>query len=168
MNEFLTVGRIVKPQGVRGEVKIAPFTDDSNRFYDLKEVFIDDKTFKILSARISGDAVFLMLSGIYDRNAAELLRNKDLKVRRSDEPRLKENTFYIVDVLGCALYAGDKKIGEIIDVFKSRTDVFTVRCDDGRILRFPFLKDLLMSADTENKKIVVSEKRLEEVGCYED
>ena len=168
MNEFLKIGRIVKPQGIRGEVKVAPFTDDSDRFYDLKEVYIDNKVYKILSARISGDAVFLMLSGVFDRDCAELLRNKELKVRRSDQPQLKENTFYIVDVLGCELYVGEKKAGEIVDVFKSRTDVFTVKCEDGRTLRFPFLKDLLVSADIENKKIVVNEKRLEEVGCYED
>lgn len=168
MDEFLTVGRIVKPQGVRGEVKVAPFTDDPERFLNLKSVIVDGKSFKILSARVNGEAVFLALSGISDRNAAELLRNKDLKVLRSEQDSLAENVFYIVDVLGCSLYSGGALVGEIVDVFQSRVDVFTVKCTDGRTVRFPFLKDLLVCADVENKRIDVDAKRFNEVSCYEN
>ena len=59
-------------------------------------------------------------------------------------------------------------MGEVIDVTSARTDVFTVRCENGRILRFPFLKDLIVSVMIEKKEIVLKTKRLAEVSCYED
>ena len=48
----LTVGKIAKPQGVMGELKISPLTDDVNRFKSLKTVFIDGKEYKVTKARI--------------------------------------------------------------------------------------------------------------------
>ena len=44
----------------------------------------------------------------------------------------------------------------------------TVKCENGKIMRFPFLKDLVINVDVENKKFVVYKKRLSEVSCYEN
>ena len=57
---------------------------------------------------------------------------------------------------------------EIIDIFSSRTDVITVKCTDGKIMRFPFLKDLVERVDVVSKEFVVFDKRLGEVSCYEN
>ena len=75
----LTVGKIAKPQGVGGELKISPLTDDVNRFKNLKTVYLDGKSYNVSKARISPNGVFLTLEGVNDRNTAELLRNKDIE-----------------------------------------------------------------------------------------
>ncbi len=168
MEEFLSIGKIVKPQGVRGEIKVAPYSTDFKNFADLKEVIIDDKTVKVLTARFFSDAVFLSLEGIFDRNSAELLRGKILKISREKAQPLPKGTYYIVDILGSTVFAGEEKIGEVIDVFSSKTDVFTVKTTDERIMRFPFLTDLLISFDAKAKKLIVDRKRLDEVSCYEN
>lgn len=169
MVETLRIGLIVKPQGVRGELKIQPLTDDINRFRKLKSVIIDEKTYPVTKVTVGGGVVFLSILGVNDRDQAETYRGKFISVDRENAVPLKKDNFFIVDILGCQIITDlDEKIGEVIDVSSSRTDVFTVKCVDGKIMRFPFLKDLLVSVDVASKKIVVKAKRLSEVSCYED
>ena len=169
MQDTLRIGLIVKPQGVKGEVKIQPLTDDINRFKKLKKVLIDGKEYQVEHATVGGGVVFLALSGIYDRDVAETYRGKFISVERKDAVKLPKDNYFIVDIIGCELITDDgETVGVVIDVTSARTDVFTVKCVDDRILRFPFLKDLLVSVDVENKKIVVKRKRLNEVSCYEN
>lgn len=169
MEQTLKIGLIIKAQGIKGQVKVQPLTDDINRFKKLKEVIIEDKTYKVLSAIIGGGTVFLSLSGISDRNTAESMRGKFLHVLRENAIALEEGRYFIVDVLGCVLITENgQKIGEVIDVTSARTDIFTVRCVNGRIMRFPFLKDLIVSVEISQKTITVYKKRLNEVSCYED
>ena len=169
MLQTLKIGLIVKPQGIKGEVKVQPLTDDINRFRKLKEVIIDDKTYRVLSATIGGGAVFLSLSGIPDRNTAETFRGKFLLVTRENALDLEEGRYFIADIIGCKIVTEEgETIGEVTDVFSARTDVFTVKCVDDRIMRFPFLNAVVKKVDVENAIITVEKKRLEEVSCYED
>lgn len=168
MEEFLKIGLIVKPQGIRGELKLTPLTDDLTRFIGLKKVYIDGAIYSVLTSKLGGGVVFLALSGISDRNQAETFRGKYVCVRREDAIPLKKDTYFIADIIGCALKTETTLIGEVVDVTSAKTDIFTVRTVDGKTLRFPFLKDLLVKVDVENKEITVKEKRLGEVGLYED
>ena len=169
MVETLKIGLIVKPQGIRGELKVQPLTDDINRFRKLKEVIIDEKTYKVLNTTIGGNVVFISISGVADRNVAESFRGKFLRVTRENAIALEEGRYFIVDIIDCEVVTDNgNKVGKVIDVTSARTDVFTLTCEDGRIMRFPFLNDLVLNVDVINKKITVSEKRLKEVSCYED
>lgn len=169
MENTLKIGLIVKPQGIKGELKVQPLTDDITRFNKLKQTIIDGKTYRVTQVTIGGNVVFLSLFGVSDRNSAELFRGKFLCVDRADAIPLEEGKYFIVDIIGCALKteSGDL-VGEVIDVTSARTDIFTVKTVDGKIMRFPFLKDLMVSVDIENKTITAKEKRLGEVSCYED
>ncbi len=164
MLEQLKVGVIVKPQGIKGEVKVQPLTDDINRFKNLKEVIIDNKTYRVLKAVIGGGTVFLTLSGISDRDTAETFRGKFLCVTRENAVPLEEGRYFIADIIGCQVVTEDgKKIGQITDVMPNRTDVITVQKIDGKVMRFPFLKDLVIDVDVVNQTMTVLAKRLSEV-----
>ena len=169
MLDKLKVGLIVKPQGIKGEVKIQPLTDDINRFKNLKEVIIDDKNYRVLKAVIGGGTVFLTISGISDRNTAETFRGKFLYVTRENAVPLEEGRYFIADIIGCELL-NDKgeKLGQITDVTPNRVDVITVKKTDGKIMRFPFLNDLVIDLDIINQKMTVLAKRLAEVSVDED
>ena len=168
MENTLKIGIIVKPQGIKGELKVMPLTDDINRFKNLKEVIIDDKNYRVLRAVIGGDAVIICLSGIADRNQAETFRGKFLRVTRENAIPLEEGRYFVVDIIGCSLFAEEELVGEVVEVTSARTDIFTVKTASGKIMRFPFLKDLIIKVDIESKTIVVKKKRLDEVSCYED
>ncbi len=169
MQETLKIGLILKPQGIKGQLKVQPLTDDINRYKNLKEIIIDQKVYRVTGAIISGQTVFLQLFGVNDRDTAETFRGKFLHVKREDAVALEEGRYFVVDLIGCNVISKEKGvIGEIIDIFSSRTDVITVKCLDGRVMRFPFLKDLVERVDVINKEFVVFDKRLSEVSCYED
>ena len=169
MDGFLKVGLITKPQGIKGEVKVNPLTDDLTRFNGLKEVYIDGVKHKVIRARIGAGYVILALSGIPDRNVAETLRGKSLCVDRANAVELEEGRYFIVDVEGCTVLTDvGKKIGVITEITSVRTDIITVKTDDNKVLRFPFLKDLLISVNVFDKKVTVKKQRLMEVSCYEN
>ena len=88
MEKNLVIGEVIKPQGILGEVKVKPYTDDVSRFQSLKEVYVCGETYRVLNARIAQDAVYLSLSGVPDRNAAERLRGKFLEVKRENAAQL--------------------------------------------------------------------------------
>lgn len=169
MQEIFRIGLISRPQGIRGEVKVMPLTDDPSRFLKLKETIIDGEKYKIISARLAGDAVIVGLYGIADRNAAENLRGKYLCVRREDAVPLARDSYYIADIIGCKVITDTgKTVGNVTEVTSAHTDVFTLDCGGGSVARFPFLKDALVSVDIEDKTITVKETRFSEIVCYED
>ena len=169
MENTLKVGLIVKPQGIKGELKVQPLTDDINRFKKLKNVIIEGKNYRVTQAIIAGNVVILSIFGVSDRDTAETFRGKFICVDRENAVDLEEGRYFIADVIGCALTTDNgSHVGEIIDVTSARTDIFTVKCNDGVIMRFPFLKDAIVEIDVENKSIVVKAKRLSEISCYEN
>ena len=168
MEQTLKIGLIVKPQGIRGELKVMPLTDDVKRFKQLKSVLIDGVTYKVLGARPSIDSVFILLDGVTDRNVAETFRNKFLCVKKQDAVALPKGSYFIVDIEGCKLYDENGEIGTVREVTSAKTDYFTVDTVDNRVLRFPFLKDLIIKIDTDSKEIYVKGERLKEISVYED
>lgn len=169
MNDKLKIGLITKPHGIKGEMRVTPLTDDSARFKRLKNVIIDGKNYGVCGARVAADAVYLSLSGISDRNAAELLRGKFLLVERSDAVPTDEYSFFIADIIGCRVVNENGDLLCVVcEVVSAKTDYFTAKTADGRTVRFPFLRDLLLKVDTENKVITVKEKRFGEICVYEN
>ena len=166
MEKFLKIGLIVKPRGIKGEVKIEPLTDDKGRFNALKEVYIDGSAVKVEKAVVS-DGVYIKFFGVNDRNSAELLRGKFVFVSRENAVPLDKDSFFIADLLGSTVFTENEKIGCLTDITSAKTDIFTVKTENGKILRFPFLKDLIIKIDVMNKEIFLKEKRLAEVSVYE-
>ena len=169
MEELIKIGLIVKPQGIKGQLKVTPYTDDINRFKKIKQVVIENQTYRVTSVIVGGGFLLLSLFGVEDRNFAETFRNKFVCVYKQDLPPIKKDTYFIIDVIGCKIQTENGQvIGQVTDVTNARTDIFTVKTTDGRIMRFPFLKDLVEKVDIDNKLIIVNQKRLGEVSCYEN
>lgn len=168
MQETFVIGAVAKPQGIRGELKVTPYTDDVLRFNNLKSVIVDGKRYTVSKSRACDNYAIISLLGVNDRNTAELFRGKLLRVLREDAITPKEGSYFIVDIVGCTLKADGETIGKIVDVTSLKTDVFTVLLSNGKIMRFPFLKDVVLSVDIENSVVVADKVRLEQVACYED
>lgn len=163
MEKQLLIGQITKPQGVRGEVKVKPYTDSAEDFIGLKRVFIDGTEYKILSVRCAPDAVFLNLRGVADRNAAELLRGKELVIPRDEAPELEEGVYYIADILGSEVVTEEGEVlGKLTDVKQAQTDIYTIE-KDGKEILFPVADGVVLSVDPENMRVIVDKKRYQEV-----
>ena len=111
----------------------------------------------------------LAIYGIADRNGAETLRGKFLCVDRDSAVKLEEGRYFVVDLIGCKVITDTGvDFGVVTDLTEAKTDYFTISTTDNRIARFPFLKDLVLNVDVQNKSITVKEKRLNEVCVYEN
>ena len=168
MENTFIIGEVLKPQGIKGELKIRPLTDDATRFKKLKSVIIDGDTFTVTNAKITPDSVFLSILGVNDRNTAELFRGKFLRIKREDNNCLEEGRYFIVDIIGCSIILDGKEIAKITEVTSARTDIITAISGENKVIRFPFLKDAVVKVDIENKIFQVDSKRFKEIALYED
>ena len=163
MQQTIVIGEILKPQGIRGEVKVKPLLDDPAGIRAFRRVFIGGTEHKVLSARAGGGFAFLALSGVADRNAAELLRGKQIEALRADAPDPGEGRYYIVDIIGCSVAdESGAVLGEITDVLPAHTDVYVMAQGEKEYM-FPAADGVVLGADIEKKTVTVNKKRLSEV-----
>lgn len=165
----LTIGEIVKAQGVRGEVKIRPFSDEPARFRSLTVVSVGGVPFKIRDIVVRGNFVYVLFEGVNNRNDAEALVGRRIEIDREQAKPTEEGEYYVVDLIGCRVFLSDgAEIGILdkIDNFGS-ADVFTVKQGE-KALRFPFLKRLNMVYDERSRTITFDSEKFGEVCCFDD
>jgi len=168
MSKLVIIGRIVKPQGIKGELKLESYSEDPMRFNSFKSVYVNGVPCVVENARVVG-GVYLKLAGINDRNAAELLRGAEISIEREAMGRPPKGRYYISDLVQSEVFIEDAKVGVLEDVLQNGgMDVYTVRLDKGGTLMFPALKELLLEINVKEKRIVLEPSRLSEVGVYED
>lgn len=161
MEEYLEIGQIVNTNGLKGFLKVKPLTDDITRFEDLETVYIEKAKelveFKIQDVKYSKNMVLLKLEGIDDINEAEKYKNFYIKINREDAVELEEDSYFIVDIIGCEVYTDENKfLGKVTDVFPTGSnDVYTVKNGQGKDILLPAIEDVVKDIDIENKKIVV-------------
>ena len=163
MENKLTVATVLKPQGIRGEVKVKALCDSAEDLKDFKRVFLDSEEYAVLSVRAQGEIGYISLKGVFDRNAAELLRGKDVDALREDMPPLPDDRFYIADLTGCTVVTSSgEEVGEVISVTPARTDIYTLQTPKGEV-SFAAAEGVIEEVDIPNKKITVNKKRFKEV-----
>lgn len=149
----IIVGKVGAARGLDGTVRIIPLTDFDGRFDTLKEIFVGDKIFPIETVKHIGGQLFMKFTGIDSRETAKALTNKFLTVDRADAAPLDDGEFYTFDIIGCEVFADDKKLGTVTDVLKTGSnDVIEV---DGKNL-IPALKSVVRSIDIAAKRIDVN------------
>ena len=163
----LIIGEVLKPQGIRGELKIKTFTDYPEDVKAFKTVYIDDTPYKILSFRVGNDgAAYLGLRGIPDRNAAELFRGKKVEGEREDAPELAEGQYYIVDIIGLSCETEEGEVlGKVTHIANLSSDVYTIE-KAGKNILFPAVKGVVKKVDLTNKKLIVDKKIFDEIAVY--
>ncbi len=173
LSEYLLIGEITKPQGIAGEVKVQPHTDDPGRFLNLAKVYVQNgngyEVKAIKSARVSGGAVFLTFPDVSNRDNAEALRGTKLYVDRANAVKLSEDETFICDLIGCeAVDTNGNVIGTLADVLQpGSTDVYVFDTLKGRML-MPALKAAIPSVDVKARRIVLDADKLSEVAFFED
>ena len=160
MEKYFEIGQIVNTSGLKGVIKVKPFTDDINKFKKLKTIYIDLKkelkSFEIEKVYFNKNMVYLKLKGIDTVEEAQSYRNYYLKIERKDE-KLEKDSYYIVDLEGCEVYTEEQiLLGTLVEVFSTGSnDVYVVKSEDGKQILLPAIKDVIKQVDIENKKIIV-------------
>ena len=159
--EYFEVGQIVNTFGIKGFVKVKPFTDSIDRFEELKYVLIQkDKQLiqmQIEEVKYKDMLVLLKLKGIEDINMAEKLKGCYLKIKREDSKKLPENTYFIADLIGLNVYTDEGNLlGKVDDIYNNKSsDIYVIKDELGKQILLPGTKEVIKQIDIENEKIVV-------------
>ena len=159
--EYIEIGQIVNTNGLKGVVKVNPFTDDISKFEELKYIYIQLKSelkkVKIEQVRYNKNQVLLKLEGIDSIEEAEKYRNFYLKIEKKSQEELGEDTYYIVDLIGINVYSeNDEYLGTIEDVFPTGSnDVYVVKDNLGKQILVPAIAEVVKEVELKNKKIVI-------------
>lgn len=152
----ISVGEIVKAQGIRGEIKVKSLSDNEKRFEIGSKLYIGDEIVTIKRAYKQKNMLILGFEE-YD-NINDILKfiGKDLTIDEKDMGDLSEDEVYIKDLYGLSVISEGQKVGEIVDVISGvyPNDVYEIKTDKGNVL-LPALKNIIKKIDTEEKIIEV-------------
>ncbi len=159
--DLFPIGRVIKPHGVKGKIKVAYYGEDVNRFPPYGEILIEEdkgrlRTYEILEATPQPPRLILRLRGIERREEVEPLIGKEILIKRETLPQLEEGEYYWVDLLGMIVETPEgKKIGKVKEIFATGAhDVYVVQGRRGEIF-LPAIEEVIQSIDREKGVMTV-------------
>ena len=173
MQDYLMIGTVLKPQGVRGECKIRPYAADLDLFPSWTTLYVPEHgTYRPLSCRVTRvheGYVYACLDGSSTADEAERYRGQELYIDRAHAAPPEENGHLIADLLGChAVTPAGEDLGELTDVLQhGSVDTWVFRGSEKGWMA-PALLEVFPRVDVENQRILVNPDRLQEVALFED
>ena len=155
--DTIKLGKITAPQGIKGEVRVYPYTDELTRFSEIEAVLLDGQKRKIQNARYMKNMAVLKLEGIDDRNMAESLRNKELLLSKEDLWEQPQDTYFIDDLVGCAVVSEDgDSVGTLKNIIsRPAQDLYEIERADGSTFLLPAVKEFIKNVDLDNRIITI-------------
>ena len=161
MEDYFVIGDVVNTQGIKGEVRVIPCTDDESRFELLDSVFLEQRgkmtEYYIENVRYHKQFVLLKFEGVDDMTTAEKLKGATVKIPPEDALPLEEGEYYIRDLYDMNVVTDDgENLGIIKDIlFTGANDVYVVKPEKGKVILIPAIKECILDVDVENKKMTV-------------
>lgn len=162
---LVSIGRIIKPFGVRGEVAVEILTDFPRRFIEMEELFLvneksDAPPIKVFveSARFHSKRVLLKLDIINTPEEMEPYRNCFLKIEKSESYQLPPDEFYIWELMGMEVFTvSNDFLGNVTKVFPAGAhDIYQVtHPQTGKVNMIPACKVFVKNIDKGERKITV-------------
>jgi 16S rRNA processing protein RimM len=160
---FLLLGRVLRPHGVRGELRIDIMTAYPERILPGLIVNIgpdpaadDVPEYEITKVRRHHQYLILQVDGVDDRDAADLLRELYVMVALEDAVPLDDDEFYLFQAIGLAVYTDDgEPLGAVVDVLETgANDVYVVQGPRGEVL-LPAIDECIVDVDVDAGKMTV-------------
>jgi 16S rRNA processing protein RimM len=162
----VTLARILRPRGLRGEVAAEILTDFPERLPKLREVWLADGRSAPRHCRVQkcwlspgrgGHAVF-HFAGVDDIETAELLRGLEVQVPIEERAPLAAGSYFVDDIVGCAVWeaGATAALGSVRDIeFPGGVPLLAINTNDGEIL-LPLAAEFCVRIDVKAKRIDVS------------
>ncbi|WP_250673055.1 ribosome maturation factor RimM [Paraclostridium ghonii] len=154
------IGKIVKTQGLKGEVRIFSTTDDIYRYDELETFYIGkdlNTDYTVEKVRYKGNLVIMKIKGIDSVEMAEKLVNKNLYVSREESKELEDDEFFIADMIGMDVYTVDNDhVGVLEDVLQyAANDVYVVKGENNKEYLIPAVMKFVPEIDIEERKMII-------------
>ena len=153
------MGRIRAPHGLKGWIKIQPFTQETEGLLDYPAWWVGSgdewQQHRISESAVHGSIVVARLEGFTDREAAAGLRGKDIAVPRAVMPQNQEGEFYWNDLIGMEISHRDaRKLGRVTKILETGANTVLVVQGDKELL-VPFIEDVIVSVDLKARMVIV-------------
>ena len=159
--DYLEVGKIVNTHGLRGEVKVVPWTDYPDDFEDIEYVYAEKcgarERLDIKNIKYQKNNLIVKFAQINSIDEAETYKNLVLTADRDVLGKLPEGVYYIADLIGLEVVKETgEKVGEISDVINTgANDIYVVKREGKRDMLIPVIDEVVKKVDLENKKVTV-------------
>ncbi len=166
MKEFLTTAVIRKPYGVKGDLKVRPFSDDISHFFKLKEVTVEkdgiEKHLEIERVQDYQGEVLIKFKGLDNPEDAKLYSGFNVLVPRNLASGLKKGEVYTADLIGLVLMHNGEESGVVESLIEgAQALLLEVKCTDGKYRLVPYLKGVFVGeADLEKGTLELLKKEL--------
>ncbi len=157
--ERVAIGKIVRVHGVGGTMLILPLTDHPERFFKMKKLTLEKPSVPNRTVSVKKivpyegkDTLFLQISDVTDRTAAEAFKGSVITVSKDERTELSEDEYWIDDIIGIRVLdtTSEKELGILEEVIRTGSnDVYLVRTAEGQMKPIPALAEAIRSVDTE-------------------
>ena len=149
--QFLDAGEIVTTHGVRGEMKVYPWSDGPDFLTSFRRVRIDGCEYSVENCRVQKNCTLLKLKGVESVDDVQKLRGKVVEVYREDAPK---GLIFAAELLGMEVFSGERFLGEITDVLDySGNKVYVVEGENTYMI--PAVKEFVLSMDLDTNKMEI-------------
>lgn len=154
----ICVGVILKPVGIKGQVKIKPYTSSPAAILEFQKLFLEDDREVVLSSPKLNEKEFVIsfIQGYSDRTAVEDLHSKKLYINREDLKDLGDGEYYFEDLKNLTvLNKGKSTIGKVVEVFDYGAGAFLEININGKLSTLPFNKNAVLDVDLDSETLIV-------------
>ena len=159
--DLILIGKVVKPHGLRGEVKIISFAESVDTYNNLDRIYLKQndgstKPLHIIKARKSKNLVILGLKEIADIESAEGIRGLELFLDRKDMEELPEGEYYQNDLIGFSVFTdAGLDLGIVKDIMPTGShDLIVVKKGKTEHI-IPAIKDVLREVNLKERKLII-------------
>jgi len=158
---LITIGKVVKPFGVKGEMKVEPLTDFPERFNGMKRVTLvspagNEKVCTVRSSRSAGKAAYLLLEGYDSPEKAKSLNGWLIKVPQEEAVPLPEGRYYWFELIGMDVVSeAGEKLGTITEIFETGSNDVYVMKSGKKEVYLPATKEVIKQVDRAAKRMVI-------------
>jgi len=166
MKTNFELGKVLKSRGLKGEFKVEIYSTEPGKFLRLTTILIDNKTYEVEKITTDGSFNYFKLKGIDTIEQSDLLKNKSIYINRDQLPKQSNGKYYVADILGCEVISNGDLIGTICDIQQyGSADVYEIKTPNG-LISFPAIKEVFISIDIENNKIVLNDNIFSRIAVY--
>lgn len=159
--ELIEIGRVVRPHGLTGRVKVMSYLESTGMLHDVSGLFVGGSVqeavfFPVAAVQTGKDFFILQLGGIDDRDAAERLRGSSVWISSEKTVKPADGEYYWSEIIGLQVLTEEEQIlGRIESVFPTGSnDVYVCRGGDREIL-LPAIEEVVRKIDTDRGVMVV-------------
>jgi len=156
IDTLVVIGEAVKPFGIRGEIKIRPFTESFEAFGRSSVLVFGDTPYRLLGVRFHKGAALARLEGVETPEKARELVGSLVKTAAQNLPPTEEDEYYWFELIGMTVLTREgRRLGTVTRIIETgANDVFQVEGPLGEVL-IPMIDDVVLDVDTVKKEIIV-------------